>query len=445
MCAQWFRLLRASPRSAGPPVRRRILRYGVCEPGGVAGSGSAHTADLAVPSQTARWKAQAMASIFICYRRDDTSGHAGRLYDRLREQFGDDVFMDIGGIGPGVDYVELIEETISSIEVLLVLIGRDWLDVRDSAGRRRLESPNDLIREEISQALARDVLVIPVLVQDATLPTADELPPDLAGLARRNAIELSDERWSYDADRLGEAIVVALRPGPQPIGRPSADHPEPRPHPTTPERPRSHFITYGLVAIGAAALALVVFLLTRDGGTPETAGDTSVSTIGSTSGLEVDTTEPGASVELSIEVESGVLEPPMAVFEDPTASGGFYVSSATRERGSVTLGPFEVPAGLYVIEACARPLGSNPAASDSVFVRSDADPNRYWWDFFEDTPGLPDEWSCEVISARCGGTFDSHNCDPLQFDWDAGEHTITFETLEADFGLDRLTLLPRPG
>jgi len=146
--------------------------------------------------------------IFICYRREDSSGHAGRLYDHLRTHFGDEqVFIDINAIDPGVEYPKLIDRTLGSIDVALVLIGRQWLEARDPSGGRRLDDPEDMVRLEISAALNRDdVLVIPVLVQGATMPHPNELPPDIAGLARRNALEISDARWGFDADRLARAL-----------------------------------------------------------------------------------------------------------------------------------------------------------------------------------------------------------------------------------------------
>ncbi|MGH8942444.1 MAG: TIR domain-containing protein [Acidimicrobiia bacterium] len=151
-----------------------------------------------------------MARIFICYRREDSSGHAGRIYDRLGARFGDDVFMDIDAIGPGVEYAQLIDETIDTVEAVIVVIGQQWLSSTDGDGSRRLEDPEDLVRQEISAALARDVLVIPVLVQGAVLPKPEALPPELAGLARHNAFEVSDARWNYDADRLVKALEEAL-------------------------------------------------------------------------------------------------------------------------------------------------------------------------------------------------------------------------------------------
>lgn len=172
-----------------------------------------------------------MARIFVCYRREDSSGHAGRLYDRLQDRFGDDVFMDIDAIGPGVDYERLIDDTIDTVEVVIVVIGRQWLSAHDVDGSRRLDDPKDLVRQEVSVALARDVLVIPVLVQGATLPQPEDLPTDLVGLARHNSFEISDGRWNYDADRLVQAVEQALSagspaPAVSPVPSPATDHQE---------------------------------------------------------------------------------------------------------------------------------------------------------------------------------------------------------------------------
>jgi hypothetical protein len=151
------------------------------------------------------------ANIFINYRREDTAGHAGRLFDRLSVRFPGRVFMDIDTLDPGVDFVEAIEKAVGSCEVLIVLIGHEWVSVKDAAGRRRLDDPTDFVRLEVVKALERAIRVIPVLVQGASMPRHEELPADLDKLTRRNAIELSDARWSYDADRLIHAIEEVLK------------------------------------------------------------------------------------------------------------------------------------------------------------------------------------------------------------------------------------------
>jgi FHA domain/TIR domain len=149
--------------------------------------------------------------IFISYRRGDTTIYAGRIHDSLCMRLGDEeVFMDLDAIEPGADFVEHIEREVGSCEVLISLIGRDWIDARDADGARRLDDPADWVRLELEAGLNRDIRVIPVLVQGATMPRADELPGDLAKLARRNALEIGDTRWRYDFDRLMEVIEKVL-------------------------------------------------------------------------------------------------------------------------------------------------------------------------------------------------------------------------------------------
>ena len=82
-----------------------------------------------------------MARIFISYRREDGSASAGRLHDRLREHFGrDNVFMDVDTIEPGLDFIEVIERTVGSCDVLIALIGRQWLVLTDADGQRRIDN-----------------------------------------------------------------------------------------------------------------------------------------------------------------------------------------------------------------------------------------------------------------------------------------------------------------
>ncbi|MEX2102662.1 MAG: TIR domain-containing protein, partial [Gaiellaceae bacterium] len=140
---------------------------------------------------------------FLSYRRDDTAGHAGRLYDALTSRFGEaNIFMDVDTITPGTDFVRAVEEAVSSCDVLIALIGRTWTTVCDAEGARRLDNPDDLVRREVEAALEGKVRVIPVLVHGATPPTAGELPGKLSALARRNAVEVSDTRWRHDVGQL---------------------------------------------------------------------------------------------------------------------------------------------------------------------------------------------------------------------------------------------------
>jgi hypothetical protein len=142
-------------------------------------------------------------TVFVSYRREDTSGHAGRLYDALVSRFGSqNVFIDVDTIAPGTDYTKAIERAVTSCDVFIALIGPGWLTVTDADGRRRLEQPNDAVRLELESALSRDLVVIPICVHGGAIPPADALPSSLAPLALRQAIELRDSVWHEDVQRL---------------------------------------------------------------------------------------------------------------------------------------------------------------------------------------------------------------------------------------------------
>ena len=128
------------------------------------------------------------------------------------------VFMDVAGIEPGVDFVEAIERAVGSCAVLIVVIGKQWAQTLDAAGNRRLEDPNDFVRLEAATALKRNVRVIPLLVEGAPLPSVASLPEDLRTLTRRNAFELRDGRWEADIGLLVNALEKALGAGAAPAG-----------------------------------------------------------------------------------------------------------------------------------------------------------------------------------------------------------------------------------
>jgi uracil-DNA glycosylase family 4 len=160
-----------------------------------------------------------MSRIFINYRRQDSEGYVGRLYDHLLQHFErEDVFMDVDTISPGADFVQVLEEAVSSCDVFIAVIGPQWLVAKDETGTRRLDSWNDFVRIEITTALKQNKLVIPVLVGQARMPTPTDLPEDMVLLARRNAVELSHHRFSYDMQRLVKAIrdTTALSGGLKP-------------------------------------------------------------------------------------------------------------------------------------------------------------------------------------------------------------------------------------
>jgi TIR domain len=149
--------------------------------------------------------------IFISYRRQETRHLAGRLYDRLADDFGDgQVFIDVDTIDPGVDFAEEIFRAVGACRVLLAVIGPSWLTASDERGRRRLDDPEDIVRLEIEAALARSVRVIPILVDAAVMPARQDLPESLAGLARRHALPVRHESFRSDVRSLTAAIQRAL-------------------------------------------------------------------------------------------------------------------------------------------------------------------------------------------------------------------------------------------
>jgi hypothetical protein len=148
-----------------------------------------------------------MPGIMISYRREDSLGHAGRLYDHLARHFGKaTVFMDVDDIEPGLDFVEVLQQTVSSCDALVAVIGKQWLTAIDEEGRSRLDNPGDLVRVEIGTALGRKVRVIPVLVAGARMPKVQELPTDLKPLSRRNALEISDVSFDEGVSRLIDVL-----------------------------------------------------------------------------------------------------------------------------------------------------------------------------------------------------------------------------------------------
>jgi len=148
-----------------------------------------------------------MPSIFICYRRQDTSGYAGRLHDALVPAVGrESVFMDIDTLRPGVDFATEIGNILAGTDVVLALIGPHWADSRDDSGQRRLDQRHDYVRLEIAAALQHGVRVVPVLVGGARLPKRETLPEEIQRLTDRHAVELSDRRWHEDTKELIENL-----------------------------------------------------------------------------------------------------------------------------------------------------------------------------------------------------------------------------------------------
>jgi hypothetical protein len=223
--------------------------------------------------------------IFISYRREETAYPAGWLYDRLADHYGaGQVFKDVDSIQLGDDFVEVITRAVGSCDVLLALIGDEWLTITDEHGRRRLDDPDDFVRLEIEAALARDVRVIPILVDGARMPRAEELPDSLAKLVRRQALELSPSRFEFDTGRLLKVLDGTLAEVRAAHAEPSPTSSVPQAAPATPpaappssgpsgppgerRRRRSTRARVLAGAGGAVVLIVVVAVIVANSGTP---------------------------------------------------------------------------------------------------------------------------------------------------------------------------------
>jgi hypothetical protein len=149
--------------------------------------------------------------IFISYRRSDSAGHAGRLYDYLKNYFGDErIFFDVDTIKPGTNFEQKLNDELDNSEAVLVLIGNQWLDSKDKEGNRRLDNPHDYVRFEVETAIGKNIIVIPILLQGTQMPSANVLPETLYDLSRRNAIRLNDDHWNSDCNFLAGILKNAL-------------------------------------------------------------------------------------------------------------------------------------------------------------------------------------------------------------------------------------------
>ena len=154
-----------------------------------------------------------MNNVFISYRRDDSASICGRIFESLEWYFGKGaIFKDVDSIPYGVSFPQYITSVLEKCGVTLVVIGRRWLEVTGPDGRRRLDDPGDFVRLEIETALGRPAtVVLPVLVEGATMPPADQLPESLRPLTQLNsALVRNDPDYQGDMRRVQAAVQSAL-------------------------------------------------------------------------------------------------------------------------------------------------------------------------------------------------------------------------------------------
>lgn len=135
-----------------------------------------------------------MPAILISYRRADSSAIAGRIFDRLAAHYGEElVFMDVDHIPFGIDFRAHIQETLQRTDVLIAVIGRNWLG-KSTDGAARMHEKTDPVRVEIETALERKTPIIPVLVDGARMPQSADLPEEFGNFAYLNAAEVASGR-----------------------------------------------------------------------------------------------------------------------------------------------------------------------------------------------------------------------------------------------------------
>ena len=150
--------------------------------------------------------------VFISYRRDDSRYQARLIYDALTQVVPrDNVFMDVDLIPAGADFRNILRGWVEQCDTLLALIGPGWLSATDpNTGRIRLNDPDDFVRIEIATALERNITVVPVLLDGASIPDVAALPPDLAQLPYRNAENVDHSRFTDDVARLIRKLQLGV-------------------------------------------------------------------------------------------------------------------------------------------------------------------------------------------------------------------------------------------
>lgn len=191
---------------------RRIGNMSVSKPSSTKSVSSSRDQPTA---KTPQKQPQQRKVLFISYRRADSSDVTGRLYDRLEAHFGKDcLFKDVDSIPLGVDFRQYIERMVTACSAMVVVIGRQWLGQEESGTglRTRLQDSNDFVRIEIETALKRDIPIVPILVQGATIPSEEALPPSLRDLRYRNGLPLRpDPDFHRDIQRLISALETHLK------------------------------------------------------------------------------------------------------------------------------------------------------------------------------------------------------------------------------------------
>lgn len=139
------------------------------------------------------------APIFVSYRRADSAAEAGRLHGTIVGELGrSTVFMDTSSIEPGTQWSKELEEALQKAQIVIVVIGTEWIRISDEFGLRRIDQEDDWVRREIEFALREDKKLLPLLVRGAKMPPPNKLPTSISALTRRQAVDIRDAYWDHD-------------------------------------------------------------------------------------------------------------------------------------------------------------------------------------------------------------------------------------------------------
>jgi hypothetical protein len=172
--------------------------------------------------------------VFINYRGTDSRSYGALLYVELSRRFGPElVFLDSESLPAGTDFAEQLRERARRARAMLAVIGPGWLAPTRSRwlGRLRLKDSTDWTQRELAEAFAAGVTVIPVLTDDAELPTERELPACLAPLSRCQYRRLRCRDATADLDRIVNDLIASDPELALAARRRSATVPQPGPHP----------------------------------------------------------------------------------------------------------------------------------------------------------------------------------------------------------------------
>ena len=341
--------------------------------------------------------------VFISYRREEASGIAGRIYDRIADRFGQRrIFMDVDSIEPGLDFTKVITRAVGACDVLLAVIGLQWLTATDSQGRRRLDDSDDLVRLELEAALARDIRVIPILVDGAQMPGRADLPDSLAPLTRRNALPLRNETFRIDIRRLVDVLEPLVGATPTPSGTDSDQNYRPAQPVGSAEETRNHSAPQPdqeiLGSDPAFADAATAGQIPVDATVPSAAMAESIlptdGAVGTSTGGGGRWRRPLMAAALAVVVIAGLVTAIVMLSGKDTETSTVQVSSTEPWTNTgVDCGPGEV----LDISATGTVLHNKDSADSTVGPDGLTDPGYRKWN----VPGLPDANTVALI-----GSFD---------------------------------------